>query len=249
MAGNGFGASLKDIKTIIFDLDGTLYDSTGLPLKLVRREFARCAFVRIGAERLARKRLAGRAFASESECYGEFFSLISYYSGCSVDSVSEWYNEQYTPDFINILKKNFVPRAGLDGFLESLCSRGYRLAVFSDYGSVPEKIDALGIDRKYFAGLYDAPELGGLKPCPASFRHILSKLGAEPSETLMVGDRDDTDGAGAHSVGMQYVRVFKSEKKAAEYRAEHPFDGSIPPLTADIPPLRWEEFTGLFRGL
>lgn len=231
------------IRTIIFDLDGTLYDSSGLPRRLVLKEAARGALLRIGAERKARKALAGRAFASESEFFHEFFRLISCNACCSESKAEKWYREQYMPDFVNILQEDFKARDGLDELLRTLRGQNLRLAVFSDYGSVPEKLAALGIDSEMFDALFDGPSLGGLKPCRESFAEVLSRLGCEAIETLMIGDREDTDGAGAASVGMPFVRVFKSEEKALKYRKDKPFDGIVPESVTGCPPLRWEELS------
>ena len=92
--------------------------------------------------------------------------------------------------------------------LRSLNSRGVKAAVFSDYGFVKEKLDALGIDPGLFDGLYDAASLGGLKPCRKSFLKVIDSLGVRPEEALMVGDRSDTDGAGALGCGMQFIHLI-----------------------------------------
>lgn len=212
-----------NIKTIIFDLDGTLYDSTGLPKKLALKELSRCALLRIAAERKARKALAGVAFKSEKEFYDRFFSLIAKYSLGSNLKAERWYREQYMHDFVEILRKHFHARKGLNEMVEALKDKGFKVVVFSDYGCVPQKMEALGIRTELFDALLDGPSLGGLKPCKESFEKALAAVGAESSTALMVGDRDDTDGEGARSAGMQFIRIFKSGCPSGQASDDTPY--------------------------
>ena len=46
----------------------------------------------------------------------------------------------------------------------------------------------------------------------ASFEKICQEMGLQPSDCLMVGDRDDTDGKGARSVGMAFTLVKNAER-------------------------------------
>lgn len=263
-----------NIKTIVFDLDGTLYDSTGLPKKLALKELSRCALLHIAAERKARKALAGVAFKSEKEFYDRFFSLIAKYSLCSEQKAEKWYREQYMHDFVEILRKHFHARKGLNEMVETLKGKGFKVVVFSDYGSVPQKMEALGIRTELFDALLDGPSLGGLKPCKESFEKALAAVGAESSTTLMVGDRDDTDGEGARSVGMQFIRIFKSDcpsRQTSDYPShqtvlEPDATGrnsgmrsglqnksgqsveSVPQTPADFStPISWDELAGFLR--
>lgn len=185
------------IRAVIFDLDGTLYDSTGLHRLVALKELSRLAFCRLLHERRARKELAGKDFGSKIAFEKTFFGKVS----------RDWYFGTYLPDMVSILRERFHPREGLESLLEEIRSAGVKTAVFSDYGFVREKLDALGIDQRLFDGLYDAASLGGLKPCRESFLKVTDSLGVRPEEALMIGDRTDTDGAGALSCGMQFVHL------------------------------------------
>ena len=186
------------IRAVIFDLDGTLYDSTGLHRLVALKELSRLAFFRVLKERLARKELAGKDFGSGTEFENAFFRKVS----------RNWYLQTYLPDMVSILRERFHPREGLENMLEVIRSAGIKTAVFSDYGHVREKLDALGIDPGLFDGLYDAASLGGLKPCRESFLKVCDTLGVKPGDALMIGDRTDTDGAGAIGCGMQFVHLI-----------------------------------------
>ncbi|GAC1548124.1 MAG: HAD-IIA family hydrolase [Herpetosiphon sp.] len=70
------------------------------------------------------------------------------------------------------------------------------------------------------------------KPEPAMFEAVLLALGADPRTTLMVGDRLDTDIAGAQRVGLPTALVLTGVSSAAEARTFVPAPDAI---FADLP--------------
>lgn len=195
-------------RAVVFDLDGTLYDSSGLHRRVAFRELSRLSIFRLLKERLTRKSLAGRDFGS-GEDFGEaFYAKVP----------KKWYLHSYLPDMADILRRHYHPRNGLAELLRELKAAGIRTAVFSDYGFVREKLDALGIEFSMFDGIYDAAALGGLKPCRESFLKVAAGLDTPPERTLMVGDRTDTDGKGAEDSGMQFIHLVRPD-------APRPSDG------------------------
>ena len=91
--------------------------------------------------------------------------------------------------------------------LEECSARGLQTAIYSDYGGVVEKLEALHIDPQQFDLIIAAPELGSLKPSEPCARRVLELLEAEPATTLFVGDRDEKDGASARAVGAQFLLI------------------------------------------
>ena len=85
--------------------------------------------------------------------------------------------------------------------------RGIKVGVFSDYP--PElKLDALGIGGRFSVVLCSTdPEVGMFKPHPRGFLVAAARWQIDPSEVLVVGDRPDTDAAGAVAAGMPCVIV------------------------------------------
>ena len=81
------------------------------------------------------------------------------------------------------------------------------MAIYSDYGSVIEKLEALDIDPAQFDLVISAPELGALKPSEPCARRVLEMLEAKPETTLFVGDREDKDGASAKAVGARFLLI------------------------------------------
>ena len=196
------------IKAVIFDLDGTLYESRHLARRLIFGDLRHALILK--EERGARHQIMGRYYpGGADEVYGALFSIIAQKKGISVEKVGKWFWGSYMPLQARVLSRHYKPVPGLDGILSRYRAEGCKLAVLSDYGFVEQKMRALGIDPGLFDEIMEAPQLGGLKPCREVFLKACEKLGVEPSEALMIGDRQDTDG-GAVEVGMQF-RNCKTE--------------------------------------
>lgn len=60
------------------------------------------------------------------------------------------------------------------------------------------------------------------KPEAAFFHQAMSSLGVQPEETVMVGDRYETDILGAHNAGIRSAAVLTGISRAAEFAAAEP---------------------------
>ena len=183
-------------------MDGTLYDKSRLPLRVVLADLRHIRWLK--AEREARKQLKGKDFGSEDAFWEAFFGVASSLAGVSVEKYREWYFGKYMPSMAAVLSRHYRLRPWVKEAFADLRSRGVKTAVFSDYSAVGEKLLALGFDPSWADLVTDAPSLGGLKPSSASFRRVASALGLSPADCLMVGDREDTDGDGARAAGMAF---------------------------------------------
>ena len=203
------------MKAVIFDLDGTLYDKAGLARRLVWSQLRRGKLSLLKREREVRKALRGYHFKSEEAFYKVFFKQFSH-----PEQARRWYFEEYMPDMVAILRKHYRIASWVESQMLELRANGKKIAVFSDYGFVQKKLEAIGFRLSWADYLFDAPSLGGLKPCKESFVKICREMGMKPSDCLMVGDRKDTDGKGARSVGMAFVQVIDGRWKREEGRCE-----------------------------
>jgi FMN phosphatase YigB (HAD superfamily) len=103
-------------------------------------------------------------------------------------------------------------RPGLVEFLRACKKRGLRLGALSDYPA-DAKLQALGV-----AALFDLalsaqdPQIDVLKPNPRGLLVALDRLGASPPESLYVGDRLDVDGATAEAAGVRCAIVGRRRK-------------------------------------
>lgn len=197
------------MKAIIFDLDGTLYDNSRLPFRLIIRSLGKLRILK--SERTSRKILAGVHFNSPDEFYRKHFDTMSHICGKSPEKVEKWYHECYLPLMTHILTKKCTCKPNTVETLKKLRKNGIKTAVLSDYECVKERLMAVDIDPDLFDICIDAPTTGGLKPDKSSFLHIADMFGIEPDDVLVVGDRPDTDGEGARNAGMKLLLVNKKD--------------------------------------
>jgi FMN phosphatase YigB (HAD superfamily) len=203
---------LDNIKGVIFDFDGTLFDNARILFYLI----AACPFDlrRIRMERLIRKRFAGCSYASPEEYYDAFFAALGKACFCSPRRIRSWYFNRYMPRIARVLKKHYQPRPGMqDLFRRFEASNGLRVAVYSDYPLLRERLEALGMNPGPDILLYGPESFGAQKPAVGPFRRIAADLGAAPEETLVIGDREETDGLGAFRAGMHFFCLETGHKR------------------------------------
>jgi FMN phosphatase YigB (HAD superfamily) len=100
-----------------------------------------------------------------------------------------------------------VRRPGLPELLQLLVSRGLRVGALSDYPT-DAKLRALGVAEYFSLGLCTThPAINAFKPHPKGFRVACAHWALSPQEVLYVGDRPETDGAGAAAAGLRCVIV------------------------------------------
>lgn len=214
--------SIEDVRGIIFDFDGTLYDIKHFPLRLIAAKPADLFLVR--AERRTHKRFAGSDYGSAEAYYREFFTELARLTRRSPASAQTWYQEEYIPRIIRVLGDFYRCRPGTAELFEAFRTGGNAtgrplpFAVYSDYPRVAERLAAIGLDAALPRAVYGPEDVGAQKPAPRPFRNIASALACDPAGVLVVGDRDDTDGAGAAAAGMGYVNIADDDDWAGFYK-------------------------------
>ena len=136
--------SLGTAKAVIFDLDGTLYNKKGLPLRLIAADVPHMFM--LGNERKARKELMGRWFGDEHAYYEALYARVAEMSHSTADKARRWYEDRYMPQMQRILKRHYHVEPWAEGMMADLRQRGIRTAVYSDYGCLRERLEALGFD-------------------------------------------------------------------------------------------------------
>src|SRR5665213_63668 len=172
---------MTPVRTVVFDLDGTLVDTAPdlisalnfvldregmppLPLHQARN------MIGAGARRMLERglELDGRA-ASVADITKLTSDFIDYYAAHIADASR--------------------PFDGLETALDDLAAAGYRLAVCTNKLEWLSKrlLDRLGLSAR-FAAICGAATFGVSKPDPAILRETVARAGGELSAAIMVGD-------------------------------------------------------------
>ena len=95
---------------------------------------------------------------------------------------------------------------GTTDVLDRLAKR-YELGVISNSdGTMARLLKAVGLSR-YFRTIVDSGTVGHQKPSPEIFHAALKAMGAEPEESVYVGDIYSVDYVGATGAGMNAVLI------------------------------------------
>lgn len=189
--------TLPCIRGVTLDVDGTLYDfrtmmRAGFPaLLFMRRDFFDLFQVRDGMRGLGplsdfRTEQARRLSQLRRISLGEARALVE-----------DMVDRRWTRVFARV-----KPFRGLRRVLEELARGGLRLGLVSEYPIEP-KLSLLGLADLPIAAKVCCEEVGALKPHPAAFRAAAERMELPPGEILHVGDREDSDVAGARCAGMR----------------------------------------------
>ena len=196
---------LNGVNVVVFDLDGTLYDKRGLAGRMIRRMW--WCLPLLAAERLARRNMHYVCYSSEAEFYDAFFRTMARGHLWGPMVATTWYCSLFMPTMVRMIRRYHHPRPEMLEMIEECKARKIRMAIYSDYGFVMDKLEALGIDPNLFELKVAAPSFGALKPSAECAKRLMKILHADPKTTLFVGDRDDKDGESARSVGARFLLV------------------------------------------
>jgi phosphoglycolate phosphatase len=170
--------SMANVALIIFDLDGTLVDtSEDLAASL------NFAVTPLGIEALSVAEtvaLVGEGLSRLIEKILEPLGLMEY---CAI--TMKKFLEHYS---VHLTDKS-KPYPGVAKSLESLKKSGVAMAVLSNKREDLSRrlLDALGL-AGYFALIAGSDTVPEKKPSPEAVRFVLRKFGCEPADALMVGD-------------------------------------------------------------
>lgn len=187
----------EDIRLVSWDVDGTLYSLRRLKLRCLLALCQRTARngVHVNVELLRRLRALHRWMDTQRvRARGE----VDEAAWAGWERVRVWEEALFT----DVLTA-FPMRRGARGLLEHFARCGVPQVTLSDLPS-EYKLRALGV-RPYFDATFDASTMGHWKPSPLPFHAIERTYGVRPRQHLHIGDRRDTDGAGAVAAGCHYL--------------------------------------------
>jgi HAD superfamily hydrolase (TIGR01509 family) len=105
----------------------------------------------------------------------------------------------------------WLQRAQRTGLLEEIAAfrkAGGRTALVSDYPA-RDKLRALGVEALFEVVVASGEPNGPsrLKPHPQGYLRAAALLGVAPEQCLVIGDREDADGAAARAANMAFRRI------------------------------------------
>jgi FMN phosphatase YigB (HAD superfamily) len=213
------------IRLVVFDLDGTLYDQRRLRATMLLR----LALDAVSSRSLAVLRVL-RAFRHCREKLGETlavdfatrqYELTASQTGHSAHAVKKIVEEWIDRRPLNVLRA--CRYRGVERVFAGLVAQRKTLAVLSDYPA-REKLQALelGADIIVYAG---DPDVGVLKPHPAGLQRVLDRADVSAQAAIMIGDRVDRDWAVAQRHGMR--ALIRSRKPIAGVDTFREYDDEI----------------------
>jgi len=185
---------------VIFDLDGTLYAmKKSVRFSMFLNTFPKSRhFFKYLKTRHAQQ---GIDFGTKENLHS---SIAQDLKNAGVPENFE--RDVFYPAFIKSLSWH-RNRLQFVSFVKYLKSIGVKTAVLSDYGIVDERLEALGFDKNLFDVRASSEDFGALKPNSRPFTEVAKMLDLQMQQILMIGDRNDTDGEGAKSVGMPFFKL------------------------------------------
>ncbi len=203
------------IKALIFDLDDTLYDCTGLLLEAARLRAAK-ALVEAGMP------------CTPGEAYRKQLELESRLGprGRLFEHIAETYNlgpravqralEAYNSDQVDDIE----PFPETIPTLQALRARHIRLFLVTDgvHSRQQVKIRILGLEPYFDEIIINDSERGSLlEEC---YEHLLRKHGLQPDEVLLVGDRIHVEIKAANTLGIITCRLLHGRYSALQPHSE-----------------------------
>ena len=159
------------------------------------------------SERMTRKKIVTYAYETPELFYEAFFQTMARGHWWNAQIARKWYHTIYMPTMVRIIAKHQLPNTAVINTLHQAKHKGCVTILFSDYGAVEEKLQAIGLEPTLFSYIIDAPTLGGLKPNKTVIDKLFTTTNTTPKNTLFIGDRVDKDGAAAQAVGAEFWNI------------------------------------------
>ncbi len=188
----------NNVKLVIFDVDGTLYDQRRLRLRMARDMVLHCSFKLISVLRTYRRLREQFAEDETSDFETRLLAETSAIERCSMEAVQaiveEWIERRPLP---YLLRCRYP---GVPELFRALRRNNKIIGILSDYPA-NAKLAALNVSADFVAAASDEG-IKMLKPHPRGVQSLLAAAGAEPAETVLIGDRKERDGFAAKRAGI-----------------------------------------------
>ncbi|MBE1292838.1 MAG: HAD-IA family hydrolase [Rhodobacteraceae bacterium] len=187
------------MKTVVFDLDGTLADTSGdliAAANVCFRDMGHGDVLSVEAD-------AGVALRGGHRMLTEGLTRL----GAMEEAVVAKYYPVLLEAYGSSIAEHTVMYGGAMDAVEVLKSQGYGVGICTNKpeGLAEQLLQALGV-REAFGALVGADTLPVRKPDPLPLVETVTRLNGDPAQTLLVGD-SDTDRNTARAAGVPSVLV------------------------------------------
>lgn len=206
----------ENIKAVAFDIDGTLYSSFSLNIRLVPYVIRHLRFY---LHYYKVRKILHRT-APLSDFYEYQARLLAEELSCSKD-VAKKKIKDIVYDGLKDYFKKIKPFKNTENAFKALKEKGYKIALLSDFPP-EQKGDVWGL-ASYCDLVVGSEEIGALKPSKYPFGILSMKLEIPPEQILYVGNSIKYDLLGAKNAGMKTAiiagrikRIFNKKLKMAD---------------------------------
>jgi FMN phosphatase YigB (HAD superfamily) len=201
------------IRSVIFDLDDTLYDCLGQRVRVTHRYAAQAmvdAGLKADPEAVYRARM--RAFRTDPMLRHIDAEVTRHFRAENPEEISRIAREAY----FNCPVGKLTLFPGSLPLLRFLAKRGVRnfIVSFGEPKTQHAKVKALGLDHEPSVEKIYYADRGNVLTKEAAFRKIQRRTGLKPGEILIVGDRPAREIRAGKELGMHTVRLRHGEFKS-----------------------------------
>lgn len=200
------GIDIGAVRAVSWDVDGTLYSTS----RLTARFWLAVLSASLGGNANA----ARRAAAAMREFRKRMEHVRANGGRLETDDASIEERVAVEQAWLSPEIAALGARPGVSSALRAFRTRFESQVVLSDFEPT-HKLASLGL-LDYFDAIYSGERLGYLKPSPEPFRRILRDLDLQPESLLHIGDRPETDGAGAAAAGCRALVLGQDFRSFAE---------------------------------
>lgn len=215
----------NEIRLVVFDVDGTLYDQRGLRLCMLREMILfslknfEIEFIKI--LRIYRQVREELGDAQHKDFEQELVARTAKIVGCSEERVRSTAEEWLERRPLRHLIRYRYP--GLPELFSKLRAQGKKIGIFSDYPA-QRKLEALNLEADVIVCATDS-DIGVLKPHPKGMLVLMLKMVAKPEETILIGDRTERDGLAAQTANVRVL--IRSGKSLNGWQTFDRYDGHL----------------------
>lgn len=197
---------LENIKAVAFDIDGTLYRSSSLFVRMIPYVIKHLRFYL----HYNKVRNILHRTAPLPDFYEYQARLFAEETGCSIEEARKEI-KAVVYDGLKKFFKKIKPYKNVDEAFRFLKSKGYKIALLSDFPP-SQKGDVWGLSS-FCDVIVGSEEIGALKPSKYPFGVLSMKLDLPPEQILYVGNSVKYDLIGAKNAGMKTAIIAGKFKK------------------------------------